>query len=132
MEQSYFSTQQPLPHPSTTNKKSQFDYELEFEEKEEQGRRKRKKPKYKSVKVQDYCVYCPENEELTLLSASNFVYLALPKVKTFKKYPHFILAPVEHQQTMIGLDGHILEELNNYKKCLIQMYDQMNLHVVFL
>lgn len=36
-----------------------------------------------SNRVQDYCMYCPDNEDLCLLSASNYVYLALPKYKTF-------------------------------------------------
>lgn len=49
-----------------------------------------------SNRVQDYCVYCPDNEDLTLLSASNYVYLALPKHKTFESMFHFILAPVDH------------------------------------
>ena len=66
-----------------------------------------------------------------MVSASNFVYLALAPLKTFKKYHHLILAPVEHQQTMVGLDADILEEINNYKKCLIQMYDALNLHAIF-
>jgi hypothetical protein len=68
---------------------------------------------------------------LQLLSASNYVYLALPKYKTFKNYPHFILAPVDHEQTTIGLNEDILTEINNYKKCLIQAFDKINMQMVF-
>jgi hypothetical protein len=57
-----------------------------------------------SNRIKDYCIYCPDNEELELLSASNYVYLALPKYKTFKNYFHLVLAPVDHEQTMIGLN----------------------------
>lgn len=45
--------------------------------------KKRNKPIMASNRVQDYCMYCPDNEELQLVSASNYVYLALPKYKTF-------------------------------------------------
>lgn len=61
-----------------------------------------------SNRVQDYCVYCPDNEDLTLLSASNYVYLALAKYKTFESMFHFVLAPVDHEQTSIGLNEDIL------------------------
>jgi hypothetical protein len=61
-----------------------------------------------SKKYQDYCPFCIDNEELTLISASNYVYLAFPKRKTFKNNIHLILAPVDHQQTTIGLDEDIL------------------------
>jgi len=43
-----------------------------------------------------------------LISASNYVYLAFPKRKTFKKNFYFIIAPVDHEQTMIGLNEDIL------------------------
>ena len=43
---------------------------------------------------------------------------------------HFILAPVDHEQTSIGLNEDILTELTNYKKCLIQAFDKYDLQVV--
>jgi hypothetical protein len=49
-----------------------------------------------SNRIQDYCVYCPDNEDLCLISASNYIYLAFPKYKTFENLFHFILAPVDH------------------------------------
>lgn len=75
---------------------------------------------------------CPDNEELHLLSASNFVYLAMPKLKTFRRHHHFLIAPVDHIQTKIGADEAILDEIKNYQKCLIQMFDKMGLHAIFL
>jgi hypothetical protein len=63
------------------------------------------KPKYKSQRKSEYCIYCPDNDELRLLSASNYVFLAMPKLKSFRKYPHYIIAPVDHIQTKIGIDG---------------------------
>lgn len=86
----------------------------------------------KAQRKSDYCEYCPDNEELHFLSASNYVYLALPKKKTFRKYPHFILAPVDHLQTRVGIDESIAEEIKNYQKCLIQMFEKMNLHAIFM
>lgn len=65
------------------------------------------------------------------MSASNYVYLALPKYKTFRNYFHLILAPVDHEQTMNGLNEDVLTEINNYKKCLLQAFDKINLQVVF-
>ena len=85
----------------------------------------------RSERIQDYCIYCPDNEEIRLISASNYVYLAFPKRKTFQKYWHFILAPVEHQPTTIGLNEDVLTELSNYKKCLLQMFDKKGYLVVF-
>lgn len=84
-----------------------------------------------SNRVQDYCMFCPDNEDLCLLSASNYAYLALPKYKTFDGLFHLILAPVDHEQTSIGLNEDILTELNNYRKCLIQAFDKYDLQVVF-
>jgi hypothetical protein len=84
-----------------------------------------------SNRLQDHCHYCPDNEELELISASNYVYLAFPKKKTFRNYVHLILAPVDHEQTMVGLNEDVLTEINNYKKCLIQMFDKINMHMVF-
>ena len=66
-----------------------------------------------------------------MLSASNYVYLALAKLKTFQSYFHLILAPVDHEQTMIGLGQDILTEISNYKKCLIQAFEKINMHLVF-
>lgn len=60
------------------------------------------------------------------------MYLGLPKRKIFRKYHHFILAPVDHVQTRIGIDEDVAEEIKNYQKCLIQMFDKMNLHVIFI
>ena len=65
------------------------------------------------------------------MSASNYVYLALSRRKTFKNYFHFILAPVDHEQTMVGLNDDILTEISNYKKCLLQAFDKVNASVVF-
>lgn len=56
----------------------------------------------------------------------------MPKLKTFRKYAHFILCPVDHIQTKIGADEGVLEEIKNYQKCLIQMLEKMNLHAIFL
>jgi DNA-binding cell septation regulator SpoVG len=93
--------------------------------------KKRNRPIMASNRVQDYCMHCPDNEDMFLLSASNYVYLALPKHKTFDGFFHFILAPVDHEQTSIGLNEDILTELNNYRKCLIQAFDKYDLQVVF-
>ena len=84
-----------------------------------------------SNRVNEYCLFCPDNEQLFLLSASNYVYLALSKYKTFRNYFHLILAPVDHEQTMIGINQDILTEINNYKKCLIQAFDKIGLHPIF-
>jgi hypothetical protein len=55
----------------------------EGKEKVKRAIKKRNRPIMASNRVQDYCMFCPDNEDLTLLSASNYVYLALPKYKTF-------------------------------------------------
>ena len=41
------------------------------------------------------------------------------------------MAPVDHEQTMIGINQDILTELNNYKKCLLQAFDKVGLQVIF-
>ena len=41
------------------------------------------------------------------------------------------MAPVEHQQSSIGLNDDVILELTNYKKCLLQMFDKKNCLVVF-
>ena len=84
-----------------------------------------------SNRIRDNCEFCPDNEELFLISASNYVYLALPKRKTFRNFFHLILAPVDHEQTSIGLNEDILTETTNYKKCLIQAFDKVNMQVTF-
>lgn len=38
---------------------------------------------------------------------------------------------MEHISSSLKLDKNVYEELTNYKKCLIQMFDKMNLHTVF-
>lgn len=75
---------------------------------------------------------CPENEEIVLLSASNYAYVALPKLKTFRRYQHFVISPIDHIQTRIGADECVTEELKNFQKCLTQMLDSMNLHTVYI
>lgn len=64
-----------------------------------------------SNRISEYCKFCPDNEELVLLSASNYVYLALPALKTFPRNPHFILAPVDHEQSMLSLNEDVLTEI---------------------
>lgn len=76
-----------IPQPSKTQK-GKFDYSMDFEgdegaEKVKKAIKKRNRPIMASNRVQDYCMFCPDNEDLALLSASNYVYLALPKYKTF-------------------------------------------------
>lgn len=56
----------------------------------------------------------------------------MPKLKTFRKYHHYILAPVTHIPTRIGADESMIEELKNYQKCLIQMFDKIGLHAIFI
>jgi len=73
----------------------------------------------------DRCSLCfastARRSELTL-SVAQHVYMALP-AKGRLVAGHCVLAPVEHAPSFRDVDDHVFEELKNYKKCLIRMFE---------
>ena len=51
--------------------------------------------------------------------------------KQFQKYYHFYISTIEHVPNFLALETHIIDEINNFKKCLIHMFDSVNYHPVF-
>lgn len=101
-----------------------------------QEERSRKKAIQAHNKMQDIlsnCWFCFDNPTLDrnfLISLGNLVYLALPKRGTLTP-GHCLIIPMSHQTACNTIDEDILEEILNFKKCLIQMFRSHNREAIF-
>ncbi|KAG9304760.1 hypothetical protein G9A89_003934 [Geosiphon pyriformis] len=88
----------------------------------------------KSKHIMEGCVYCLKDNSLPqvpIVSLGIKTYLALPSV-TEMSNGHCLIVPVEHCLTMIECDDDIWDEIRNFMKCLIQMFDEANRGVIFM
>jgi hypothetical protein len=77
------------------------------------------------------CRASPENGHAWIASSSQYIYLSVPRRKQFANLSYFHLCPVEHVSSSLKLEAEVYEELNNYKKCLIQLFDSLGQHAIF-
>jgi hypothetical protein len=58
-------------------------------------------------------------------------YLALPETIDMVPY-HCLIVPTQHVASSLELDDDVWDEIRNFKKCLIRMFEQLNQGVLFM
>ena len=90
---------------------------------------------YNRIQTQtERCQLCFGNENrpkhLTMAIA-NFSYLTLPPRKPLVN-GHCYIVPMQHEGATRNVDDDTWEELRNFKKCLVKMFDEQNKEAIFL
>jgi len=87
----------------------------------------------KAQKLEDQCMYCKSNPRRPVhltVSASPSCYLMLPP--RGRLVPgHCCLVPSDHLPSIRQVDDHVWEEIKNFMKCLIRMYEAQGKHCIF-
>jgi hypothetical protein len=83
---------------------------------------------------QERCKLCFDNADrpkhLTMAIA-NYTYLALPPRRPLV-HGHCYIVPMQHEGATRNVDDAVWEELRNFKKCLVRMFDAQGKEVIFL
>ncbi|XP_059461046.1 uncharacterized protein LOC132190161 [Corylus avellana] len=83
---------------------------------------------------QERCVFCfenPKGPKHLIVSIANFTYLTLPHRQPVVP-GHCCIVPLQHESATRTVDDNVWEEIRNFKKCLILMFDKQEKDVVFL
>ena len=123
-----------------------YKAEDEYDDLGPQAEKKKKKPAQGSNQrptVQNYnriqtqterCQLCFDNvnrpKHLTMAIA-NFTYLTLPPRRPLVD-GHCYIVPMQHEGATRNVDDDTWEELRNFKKCLVRMFDEQNKEAIFL
>lgn len=90
---------------------------------------------YNRIQTQtERCQLCFDNvnrpKHLTMAIA-NFTYLTLPPRRPLVN-GHCYIVPMQHEGATRNVDDDTWEELRNFKKCLVRMFDEQNKEAIFL
>ncbi|KAG0566602.1 hypothetical protein KC19_7G076500 [Ceratodon purpureus] len=90
---------------------------------------------YNRIQTQaERCQLCFDNvnrpKHLTMAIA-NFTYLTLPPRRPLVN-GHCYIVPMQHEGATCNVDDDTWEELRNFKKCLVRMFDEQNKEAIFL
>lgn len=86
-----------------------------------------------SIKQED-CIFCYENPRRPahlVVAVANFTYLMLPQWEPVVP-GHCCILPMQHVPSTRSVDDYVWEEIRNFKKCLIMMFNEQDKDVVFL
>jgi len=85
-------------------------------------------------KVLTSCRLCLANNFITeeqILSFGKSTLLILPEYNRYTS-GHFQIIPIDHRHSLLDLDEDQYEEVRNFMKCLVAMYDKMDYGVTFI
>ncbi|GLT61061.1 hypothetical protein SLA2020_337960 [Shorea laevis] len=83
---------------------------------------------------QERCGFCLENPnglKHLIVSIAHFTYLMLPNRQPVVP-GHCCIVPLQHESATRTVEDNVWEEIRNFKKCLILMFDKQEKDVVFL
>uniref|UniRef100_A0A1J3GT59 CWF19-like protein 2 n=1 Tax=Noccaea caerulescens TaxID=107243 RepID=A0A1J3GT59_NOCCA len=83
---------------------------------------------------QERCLFCFENPKRPrhlVVSIANFTYLMLPQHQPLVP-GHCCILPMQHEASSRSVDDNVWDEIRNFKKCLIKMFDKQGKDAVFL
>ncbi|KAJ4968493.1 hypothetical protein NE237_015194 [Protea cynaroides] len=123
----------------------QADDEYDFDDgpRRKQKQKRGEDPKHKLAEnsiakrimtQQERCQFCFENPTRPkhfVVSIANFTYLMLPPWQPVVQ-GHCCILPMLHESATRNVDNNVWEEIRNFKKCLIRMFDKQEKDVVFL
>lgn len=99
---------------------AQYFYDLSLAE---DSTTKRKQKRQKLEFDQSKCWFClasPSVEKHLIISVGNTAYLALAKGGMVDE--HFLICPIEHQQSSLTLSDEILKEIDEFKDSVRKFY----------
>lgn len=83
---------------------------------------------------QERCQFCFENPTRPrhlVVAIANFTYLMLPQWQPVVP-GHCCILPMQHESATRTLDNNVLDEIRNFKKCLIMLFAKQEKDVIFL
>lgn len=105
------------------------------------GRKKEKMSDEKQLKVprhfltqQERCQFCfesPSRPKHLVVSIGNLTYMTLPQFLPVVQ-GHCRILPMQHELSFRMVDKNVVEELRNFKKCLLKMFAAEEKDVLFL
>lgn len=118
-------------HPDK-DEPAQFFYDTNTTEKGKKRKREDKREQKKHPRPSGPCWFClgsPEVEKHLVVSVGTECYLALAKGGLVPD--HALILPIGHHQSMVLAPDGVREEIDKYKKALIELYKQNNKSVIF-
>jgi hypothetical protein len=77
------------------------------------------------------CIYCDLNQpKLAIISQTDNTFICIPPVKQIVPY-HCYIVPKSHEVSSLHLDEDVWEEVRNYMKSMVAMFDSMGLDCLF-
>lgn len=118
------------------------DDEYDFDDTPSKSRRRRKEtlpddPRNipsRFLTKKESCQFCFENPSRPkhlVISIANFSYMMLPQWQPVVP-GHCCILPMQHDSSTRTVDKNVWEELRNFKKCLLRMFAEQDMDVVFL
>ncbi|KAI9315067.1 CwfJ C-terminus 1-domain-containing protein-like protein, partial [Dichotomocladium elegans] len=77
------------------------------------------------------CYHGDKPPQLAMISLGMQVYLALPNVQELTP-GHCMIVPVQHVTSTLELDDDAWDEIRNFQKCLLQMFNEQGCGVIFM
>ncbi|GAO48984.1 hypothetical protein G7K_3145-t1 [Saitoella complicata NRRL Y-17804] len=87
----------------------------------------------KTQKILDNCPLCSQETTAPIapmISTGTRTYLSLPPSPSLSPYSA-IIVPLQHRVNTLECDDDEWDEIRNYMKCLLRMYDEMNMDCIF-
>ncbi|KAH7666113.1 HIT-like protein [Dioscorea alata] len=78
-----------------------------------------------------FCFENPSRPKHLVISIANFTYMMLPQWQPVVQ-GHCCILPMQHESAIRTVDKNVLEEIRNFKKCLIRMFANQDKEVVFM
>eukprot|EP01112_Ceratiomyxa_fruticulosa_P023159 TRINITY_DN8748_c0_g1_i1.p1 TRINITY_DN8748_c0_g1~~TRINITY_DN8748_c0_g1_i1.p1 ORF type:complete len:671 (-),score=167.52 TRINITY_DN8748_c0_g1_i1:69-2081(-) len=109
------------------------------EEKHKQKQQEKEKQQaisnFKRAEAQEgncwFCYTSDTFDKSLMVSTGNHVYLSLPSKGTLAP-GHCLIVPIRHAVSVTSVDEDVFTEIQNFKKCLIQMFASLKKECIFL
>ena len=80
------------------------------------------------------CNFCYKDDnppKVSVIASGLKSYLALPETVDMVPF-HCLIVPMQHVSSTLELDDDVWDEIRNFKKCLIRMFEKINRGVLFM
>ncbi|KAI9496028.1 CwfJ C-terminus 1-domain-containing protein-like protein [Zychaea mexicana] len=78
-----------------------------------------------------FCYHDDKSPQCCMVSLATQTYLALPNVQELTP-GHCLIVPIQHVTSMLECDDDVWDEVRNFQKCLLQMFNEQGCGVVFM
>ncbi|KAI8088679.1 CwfJ C-terminus 1-domain-containing protein-like protein [Halteromyces radiatus] len=88
----------------------------------------------RTQKALESCRFCYHDDappQCAMISLATQTYLALPNQQELTP-GHCLIVPLQHVSSTLECDDEVWDEIRNFQKCLLRMFDEQNCGVVFM